>query len=197
MSPKPVQQRRLDTREKLLVAARAIVDAHGVDALRADDVVAAAGVAKGTFFSHFPDKEQLIGVLTAERLERAREAVPPADVVDVTQVLASLLPILHVMIAEPAMLTAMVRFGGPAATGIGVYEALCAQQTHLQTMLAILQVHGRVRRDVDASLLGEGVQAFLFHAAASALCGPPNTDPQARGRALITSLVTTWLQPTT
>jgi len=190
------QQRRLDTRERLLDAARAIVAERGcVAALRTEDVVAAAGVAKGTFFSHFPDKEHLLAVLTAERLRAARESVVAGAVVDVAQIVSSLLPILAEMIAEPAMMSAVVRFGGPASAVIDLYDELCAQQAHLQTVLAILQVHGRVRADVDASLLAEGVQGFLFHAAISALCGPPGTDVQARGRTLLSSLVTAWLHP--
>jgi AcrR family transcriptional regulator len=188
------QQRRLETRERLLGAARASVAEHGIAGLRTEDIVERAGVAKGTFFSHFPDKEHLLAVLTAERLRSAREHAQSA-VENVDQVLQSLLPILQEMIAEPAMLTALVRFGGPSTSGVGLYEELCAQQMHLQAILTTLQVHGRVRSDVDAALLGEGVHAFLFHAAAAALCGAPGTDPHARGRALFIQFVTTWLLP--
>lgn len=187
------QQRRLDTRERLLQAARDVIADAGIENLRTDDVVDRAGVAKGTFFSHFPDKEHLLAVLVAERLAAVRVAANNVVVTDKAQVLALLLPVLAEMIAEPAVLTALVRFGGPSSTGLGVYEELCAQATQLTTMLATLQVHRAVRIDVDASLLAEGVQAFVFHAAATAACGPPGTDAQARGRALLQALVDGWL----
>jgi AcrR family transcriptional regulator len=189
------QQRRVETRERLLAAARTLIAERGIAGLRTEDIVEHAGVAKGTFFSHFPDKEHLLAVLTAETLKAARERLRADTVVDVEQVVQALLPILTEMIAEPAILTALLRFGGPSTSGVGVYEELCAQQTHLHTMLATLQVLGRVRGDVDATVLGEGVQAFLFHAAAVAVCGAAGTEPQARGRALFTLLATKWLLP--
>lgn len=72
---------------------------------------------------------------------------------------------------------------------------MSAQSKRLTTMIATLQVHHAARVDLDAELLAEGVQAFVVHAAATALCGPEGTEPQARGKAMLTSLVMGWLAP--
>jgi len=45
---------------KLLEAAQKVVRAKGYSAARVEDICAAAGVTKGSFFHHFPSKEDLI-----------------------------------------------------------------------------------------------------------------------------------------
>lgn len=47
------------TRTKLLDAARDVIRAKGYAATTVDDICATAGVTKGSFFHHFPSKEQL------------------------------------------------------------------------------------------------------------------------------------------
>ena len=65
--------RRLQTRERILGAA--IVEFKRAGMARADvhAIVAAAGVAHGTFFFHFPSKEHVL--LELESREEARMAV--------------------------------------------------------------------------------------------------------------------------
>jgi TetR/AcrR family transcriptional regulator, transcriptional repressor for nem operon len=48
-----------ETRAKLLEAARDIIRAKGYTATTVDDICAAAGVTKGSFFHHFESKERL------------------------------------------------------------------------------------------------------------------------------------------
>jgi TetR/AcrR family transcriptional regulator, transcriptional repressor for nem operon len=54
------------TRAKLLDAARDVIRAKGYTATSVDDICAAAGVSKGSFFHHFDSKEKL-GIAAAER----------------------------------------------------------------------------------------------------------------------------------
>lgn len=63
---KPSQERRSD----LLDAAESLVLTHGVDALKIDDVVVGAGVAKGTFYLHFASKDELLAALRDRYVER-------------------------------------------------------------------------------------------------------------------------------
>ncbi|MFI6291541.1 TetR/AcrR family transcriptional regulator [Nonomuraea sp. NPDC050790] len=62
----PAGQRRA----QLLDAAEALLLRAGVEALTVDDVTAAAGVAKGTFYLHFSSKDDLIGSLRDRYAER-------------------------------------------------------------------------------------------------------------------------------
>ena len=50
---KAVQQRTLETRSRLTSVADQLVAEKGFEALRIEETVQAAGVAKGTFFAHF------------------------------------------------------------------------------------------------------------------------------------------------
>ncbi len=55
-----------ETRSKLLDAARDVIRAKGYTAATVDDICAAAGITKGSFFHHFDTKERL-GIAAAEQ----------------------------------------------------------------------------------------------------------------------------------
>ena len=55
-----------ESRTKLLDAAVSVIRAKGYAAARVDDICAAAGLTKGSFFHHFASKEEL-GLAAAER----------------------------------------------------------------------------------------------------------------------------------
>jgi AcrR family transcriptional regulator len=59
-------RRRLRTRAALLSAARRLFAARSVDGVSIDEIVAAADVAKGSFYNHFPDKAALAEALADE-----------------------------------------------------------------------------------------------------------------------------------
>lgn len=54
-----MDRRRARTRSALLRAGRSLFADQSVDAVSIDDIVAAAEVAKGSFYNHFPNKEAL------------------------------------------------------------------------------------------------------------------------------------------
>ena len=55
-----VAQKKLDKKVRLLQSAYALFESKGVSMTAVDDVVKAAGVAKGTFYLYFKDKHDLI-----------------------------------------------------------------------------------------------------------------------------------------
>ncbi|MCP2256389.1 transcriptional regulator, TetR family [Streptoalloteichus tenebrarius] len=76
---KPGKQRR----SELLDAAESLVLRNGVDSFTVDDVTVGAGVAKGTFYLHFANKNELITALRERYVERfvarQREAARTAE----------------------------------------------------------------------------------------------------------------------
>ncbi|MCX2931180.1 TetR/AcrR family transcriptional regulator [Mycobacterium sp. CVI_P3] len=70
--PSTREARRLQTRERLMGAAIAEFKRSGIAAADVGAIVAAAGVAHGTFFFHFPTKEHVL--LELERREEERIA---------------------------------------------------------------------------------------------------------------------------
>jgi TetR/AcrR family transcriptional repressor of nem operon len=66
------------TREVLLDAGVAVAEAHGLAGLSVNRVVAEAGVAKGTFYLHFENREAFVDALHARFHSRVEEAVEAA-----------------------------------------------------------------------------------------------------------------------
>ncbi len=72
------------TRASLLASGRKLFAERPFDAVAIDDIVQEAGVAKGTFYNHFDDKDALLGAIVADiRLGvEARVTMVNADVED-------------------------------------------------------------------------------------------------------------------
>ena len=66
------------TRDALLNAGIAVADEHGLTGLSVNRVVAAAGVAKGTFYVHFQDRAAFIDALHERFHGQVEEAVATA-----------------------------------------------------------------------------------------------------------------------
>lgn len=59
-------RRRARTRAALLQAGESLFAAHSVEAVSIDDIVAAADVAKGSFYNHFADREALARAIAGQ-----------------------------------------------------------------------------------------------------------------------------------
>ncbi len=66
------------TREALLAAGVAVAEREGLAGLSVNRVVAEAGVAKGTFYVHFADREAFVDALHERFHERVRAAAAEA-----------------------------------------------------------------------------------------------------------------------
>jgi AcrR family transcriptional regulator len=80
-------RKRERTRSELLAAAERLVAARGLDALSIDEITEEADVAKGTFYTHFTDKEDLAAAIgksirleLEERITARNEGVTDAAV---------------------------------------------------------------------------------------------------------------------
>ncbi len=69
------QRRRATTRNALLRAARRTFRARGVHATRVEDIVREAGVARGTFYLYFDNREAVLAALVEAFVEAIRGAV--------------------------------------------------------------------------------------------------------------------------
>ncbi|HSS32558.1 MAG TPA: TetR/AcrR family transcriptional regulator [Solirubrobacterales bacterium] len=78
MPPQPATEIGRRTRGALLDAGVAVAEEHGLSGLSVNRVVAAAGVAKGTFYVHFEDRDDFVDALHQRFHDRVREAVAAA-----------------------------------------------------------------------------------------------------------------------
>lgn len=78
MVPEPATEIGRRTRERLLDAGVAVAEEHGLAGLSVNRVVATAGVAKGTFYVHFEDRDDFVDALHQRFHERVQDAVAAA-----------------------------------------------------------------------------------------------------------------------
>lgn len=166
---KAVQQRTLKTRARLLEVAQTLVKQGGYEALRVEEVVLGAEVAKGTFFAHFRDKDALMEILIGAELEACLDQAAAGAVPDsVAGIIAALGPYHRCISSERYVYDLALRYSGAAAVEeIGPisrsFERYC--------LLVDAWIHaGTYRQDVPSLLLAEGVQAFAIQALSLQFC---------------------------
>ncbi len=165
----PVQKRAVKTRARLTDAARTVVSESGYEAMRVEEVVARAGVAKGTFFAHFKDKDalmdQLIGAEIDHFLDEIERKPAPVSIADMV---AALTPLCVFMSSERYVFDVIIRYSGAAAIeNIGPIAKTFERQI---LVIAAWLERAPFRKDVSAYLLAEGVQAFIIQALALKFC---------------------------
>ncbi|WP_055087283.1 TetR/AcrR family transcriptional regulator [Jannaschia donghaensis] len=164
-----VQKRTLETRARLVAEAEKLIDRNGFEALRVEDVVRAAGVAKGTFFAHFRDKDALMDRLIGARLDTILDAMDlETGIRDIRDLVARMGPMLTFMTCERYVFDVILRYSGAAAQeDIGPIATTFARQIDV---FASWIEHGPFRRDVPVAILAEGVQAFAVQVMALRFC---------------------------
>ncbi|MGW3444646.1 TetR/AcrR family transcriptional regulator [Streptomyces sp. NPDC001076] len=139
-------------RKKILDAAREQITAHGPDA-GMDEIAAAAGVAVGTLYRHFPTKNDLVSAVIAEHLghvaevaEAARERLGSgARAMDeITDFLAY---VIEETATNRAVKAAARTLGADPAPGDAEARAGAALATLIQAGQADGDIHGDVTVD--------------------------------------------------
>lgn len=73
--PRASERSAADTRAQLLDGATKVFAERGYQAATVDEIVATAGLSKGTFYWHFESKEGLFAALLEERIDRPARAL--------------------------------------------------------------------------------------------------------------------------
>ncbi len=74
-----MDRRRLKTRAALLAAGRTLLAARDIDGVSVDEIVAAADVAKGSFYNHFSDKDMFARAIGGAVRLQVEQAVAAAN----------------------------------------------------------------------------------------------------------------------
>ncbi|WP_293572962.1 TetR/AcrR family transcriptional regulator [Phaeobacter sp.] len=195
---RPPQKRRLETRARLIDVATRQVDQVGYSGLRVEDVVSEAGVAKGTLFSHFGDKDGLLAVLIGARimatLDSTETGAAPATL---DELIDRLMPIVTFVAEDRVIFDLLLRYSG--TTGPEMDEVITQsffRQIALWTQwVGALQATNHLRSDQSPDRLAEGMQAFLNHVLALSFCA--GHEAPTDFRAELSSYLTAWLAPQT
>ncbi|MEJ6394272.1 TetR/AcrR family transcriptional regulator [Gymnodinialimonas sp. 2305UL16-5] len=186
-----MQTRTLVTRAKLLQVAQALVADGGYGALRVDEVVKEAGVAKGTFFAHFRDKDALMDHLIGGQIDLLidQATVHPAPN-NVDDLVTCLTPLMVFMTSERYVFDIILRHSGAAAKDeIGAIAQTFARQVNLMSDWV---AGGPFRTDVPARLLADGIQAFLIHCIGLQFCAAHQGAPMDQR---LRHFLDAWLSP--
>ena len=71
----PVQQRAVQTRQRLATTAMRLFREQGFDAVSIDEICSVAGVTKGAFYYHFPSKQAVLAEFATKRLGQVEAEV--------------------------------------------------------------------------------------------------------------------------
>ena len=185
------QLRSLKTRERLLSSAREVISNSGYEKLRVEEIVSRAEVAKGTFFAHFKDKDALMDILIAERVEALLDDLEIAqDFGSVGHVVASIMPFLSFISSERYVFDVFLRLSGAL-----VVEEVgkIAESIYRYDRILIKKLEsGPFRQDISAELLSEGIQAFSVSSIALSLCAL-HSDQNVKNR--LTIQLNAWMCP--
>jgi AcrR family transcriptional regulator len=188
---KAVQQRTLETRSRLTSVADQLVAEKGFEALRIEETVQAAGVAKGTFFAHFKDKDELMDLLIGQRIETLldRMAAEPAPR-DADQLAQRLMPLVELMSSERYVFDLIMRRSG--AMAVEEIGPIALSFGRLGELVGQWLAQGAFRRDVPIEILVEGVEAFLMQTLALNFCAL-HKDKTMKAR--LQPYLRAWLAP--
>src|SRR5262245_30156848 len=160
--PKGAAGRRDQTRARLREAANELFLRKGVDKTTVDEVVAKAGVSKGTFYLHFGRKEDLLLEYGMRRLQRVREMLP--DLIGTKTFREALDYILEQVVRGKEWGREVT---GRAILKIGTSaERLPFDAPHrlIEPLLVLAQARGEVRDDIPASQLAQFVLRSILGA---------------------------------
>ena len=186
-----IQKRTLETRARLIAAAEAVIDTAGFEALRVEEVVLRAGVAKGTFFAHFKDKDALMDLIIGARIDKALDALQAAPAPRTPDQMAdALMPLCELMTCERYVFDVIMRYSGAAAIEeVGPIAMTFGRQVEIfESWLS----DGAFRKDIAPDLQAEGVQAFMIQAMAVRFCALHNST-SIRDR--LAPYLRAWLAP--
>lgn len=159
------RERRARTRAQILEAAAKLLAEQPVAAITVDSVVAAAGVAKGTFYYHFQSMDDLAAAVGAELAASLDELLAPIlrDIQDPVERLSfAFVKFLERAIADPVW-TRLVLQG--AQSPAPLFPAI---RVHL--MADVIQAIAAGRISVgDAELAADIVMGIWFQVARSTL----------------------------
>ena len=175
----------MERRRELLVAARDAFLDRGFVATTVDDIVAAAGVARGTFYLYFSDKravfEALVDDFHAQIGDRVQSIVlEPGAPTAIVQLRANVRRVVEFALEEPALVKVTLFDASGVDPAIDrrlrrFYEGL---QALIGESLEVGQALGWVRPGDRRMMVSIGLGGFK-EVLGDAVAGRVSTDPEA------------------
>nr|WP_321443353.1 TetR/AcrR family transcriptional regulator [uncultured Cohaesibacter sp.] len=197
---KPIQKRSHETRANILEAARKLTKGKLFDDVSTDSIAKESGVAKGTIFAHFGDKNGLLSYLVAERIQTIVDdwREDPAYAESQHELLVSQsMKLINLLSTDRTILQIYLDFSGATSqkTSQHFLEALDALEAKLMSFLEDWKKTSSeaIRTDIAPVDLAAGISAFVTTAAIYRSCGKIASDADCR--TLLDRQFQAWLMP--
>ena len=103
------REQKLHRQEEILAAAFEVFAAHGYEATRIDEVARQAGIAKGTIYLYFRDKEQLFRAVVRSLVQKRFDAIAGSFQGTAEQLLRELLSRMYSQVVRNEKVRSIVR----------------------------------------------------------------------------------------
>ena len=188
--------KKAQVRQALYEAALTQFRTSGYEDASIADICKAAGVAKGTFFAHFSDKDALLATMIGADMAGALAQIATAPAPrNVDQMIALLHPLMEIMTESRTSFDVILRH-----SGVGIISEISPIAECFGQMIEVFgqwfnpASNHPYRRDIGPELLSEGLQAFLVQALALKFCSLHNAVP-ANER--LATYLRAWVLPAT
>ena len=159
----PLSDRGRRTRERLVVAARAVFEERGFDGTRMGDIAAAAGVSHGTVYTWFPTKEDALHATVDTVTGEMYSVLSTPDISDPIERIAVANARYLAVHRETARLLEVV---AQAAVDDASFRAVLTdlRRTHVDRVgksIRAMQREGLVERSLDARVSAAALCAMV------------------------------------
>ncbi len=79
------EEQALQTKTKIIEAAKALIQEKGIDNVSVDDITKLAGVAKGSYYVHFKKKEDIVGEIGCMEFRYINEEISKLNDLNVVE----------------------------------------------------------------------------------------------------------------
>lgn len=178
MTRKP-QQRTQQTRSRILETARDLLSRNGADAITAEALASAAGVAKGTIFAHFTSMDGLMSYVLLDDIRGLLpENIAAVRAADTERFADPLERITAMMMSLVAIITSSQLSLRLFLENTGATDGKCAPEfiaildqldglliAYLEEWQASASVQPALRHDRTSREMVDGLIAFMIHVA--------------------------------
>jgi AcrR family transcriptional regulator len=191
-APEPARgaKRKLESRKRLLAAARDLFVARGYHATRPQDISRAAGLGHGTFYLHFKDKRECFLAFVEEARAEVDAAViaRAAKATNLSEMVEAVLRTIYDYAEEhPGVIATAMSDEGVIASGGGAEDTMLERWGGEWGELLRQQAKdGLVAKDFDYAIVGQAIVGAIHQAS-------NHSFRQGRSRAALVKALTQFI----
>lgn len=162
------QEAALLTRRKIIDAVKELLSEQSADSINIEDIAERAGVAKGSFYTHFKRKEDVVSVIALESYEVIRETVFASEqnvVENISMYLLESVKIIEKNTLEIAQ-NWMKSVAAPLASETGGMDKYNYDRKNILAILQKAVAKNELKADTQAESIAQTIMNIYYGAVA-------------------------------